>query len=97
MRTLMDDLTALKQQRDSLQQRLEGVTAATQDQGATAAILRQKYTVAMEKVRQLQEQLQASEEEVRYSRKQVSSSRSAMGLSCCFSTHTYKHCRALSV
>ncbi|XP_041923827.1 myosin heavy chain, striated muscle-like isoform X1 [Alosa sapidissima] len=71
VKTLEGELTSLRQQHDGLHQRLEGVTAATQDQDATAAILKQKYTVAMEKVQQLQEQLQASEEEVRYSRKQV--------------------------
>ncbi|XP_031439372.1 trichohyalin-like isoform X2 [Clupea harengus] len=71
VRTLKGDLTSLRQQHEGLQQRLEGFMADTLNQEATAAILRQKYTVAMEKVQQLQEQLQASEEEMCYSRKQV--------------------------
>ena len=75
VRTLKGDLTSLRQQHEGLQQRLEGFMADTLNQEATAAILRQKYTVAMEKVQQLQEQLQASEEEMCYSRKQVTASR----------------------
>ncbi|KAM4606578.1 uncharacterized protein ACJ7VT_016754 [Polymixia lowei] len=71
------ELDLLCQQLKGAQEDLKEATVRAQHQEETAAIFKQKYAVAMEKVQRLQGQVESLEEELRYSQQQLRDSQVA--------------------
>lgn len=63
----------LHQQLKAAKAELKDASLQAQRQNETAAIFKQKYTAAIEKVHRVQGQVEAVEEELRYSQLQVGS------------------------
>lgn len=63
----------LHQQLKGAKEELKVASLQAQRQNETAAIFKQKYTAAIEKVHRVQGQVEVVEEELRYSRQQVDS------------------------
>lgn len=65
------DVRLLHQRLQELQDEVQQSRNSTQSQRSALEIFKQKYTTAMEKVQQLQLQVQRAEEEAELSQKQV--------------------------
>ncbi|XP_055737563.1 polyamine-modulated factor 1-binding protein 1-like isoform X4 [Salvelinus fontinalis] len=72
------EIELLRQQLTDLKEDLSETTSRTQGQEEKAAIFKQKYCVAMEKVQQLQGHIECVEEELRYTQQQLTESKAAV-------------------
>ncbi|XP_030254677.1 golgin subfamily A member 6-like protein 22 isoform X2 [Sparus aurata] len=74
------EMELLHQQLKGAKEELKVASLQAQRQNETAAIFKQKYTAAIEKVHRVQGQVEVVEEELRYSRQQLRDSQSATHL-----------------
>nr|XP_029481731.1 golgin subfamily A member 6-like protein 22 [Oncorhynchus nerka] len=72
------EIELLRQQLTDLQEDLSETMSRTQGQEEKAAIFKQKYCVAMEKVQQLQGHIECVEEELRYTQQQLTESKAVV-------------------
>ncbi|XP_031652375.1 golgin subfamily B member 1 isoform X1 [Oncorhynchus kisutch] len=72
------EIELLRQQLTDLQEDLSETMSRTQGQAEKAAIFKQKYCVAMEKVQQLQGHIECVEEELRYTQQQLTESKAVV-------------------